>query len=157
MRTKTSLILPIIFAALTLCINSCSIQDVSVGTPKDVKVNSLSLSGINIEGKIPIENPNKFGFNLSKINIDVYVNDIHIGCINKREKIHIKPQSKNSYPLKYDASFKDIVKDPIALTNAFSKGSVIIKLNGYVTASKFLLSKKIKVEHKENISKFKFF
>ena len=157
MKTTTSLILSIIFAALTLCLNSCSIQDVSVGTPKDVKVNNLSLNGISIEGKIPIENPNNFGFNLSKINIEVYVNDINIGRINKREKIHIKPHSKNSYPLKYDATFKDIVKDPITLTNAFTKGSVTIKLSGYVTASKFLLSKKIKVEHKENISKFKFF
>ncbi|MBO7133038.1 MAG: LEA type 2 family protein [Bacteroidales bacterium] len=142
---------------LVAAMSSCAIQEVNVGTPKDVKVQNLSLSGISISGKIPIDNPNSFGFNVKGVKLDVSVNGIPVGCINKKEKIHINPKSNNAYSLNYDASFKDIVKDPVALKNALTKGSVSVKLSGYVKVSKFIVSKKIKVEHQENINKFKFF
>lgn len=142
---------------LVAAMSSCAIQEVNVGTPKDVKVQNLSLSGIRISGKIPIDNPNSFGFNVKGVKLDVSVNGIPVGCINKKEKIHINPKSNNAYSLNYDASFKDIVKDPVALKNALTKGSVSVKLSGYVKLSKFIVSKKIKVEHQENINKFKFF
>ena len=138
-------------------LGSCSIQEVSVGNPKDIKLNSLSFSGISISGKIPVNNPNQFGFNLSRVKLDVSVNGIPIGCINRKERIHISPRSNNSYPINYDASFKDIVKDPMALKDALTKGSATVKLSGYVKVSKFIVSKKIKVEHTENMSRFKFF
>ena len=156
MKTRIS----ILFLTLSIIIvgmSSCSIQEVSVGTPKDIKVNSLSLSGISIGGKIPINNPNSFGFNIKNVKLDVSVNDIPIGCLNKKEKIHINPKSNNAYQINYDASFKDMVKDPITLTNALTRGGATIKLSGFVKVSKFIVSKKIKVEHTENLSKFKFF
>ncbi|MBR3945768.1 MAG: LEA type 2 family protein [Bacteroidales bacterium] len=156
MKTRITILLLALSVAI-VGMNSCAIQEVSVGTPKDVKVNNLSLSGISISGKIPIDNPNSFGFNIKGIKLDVSVNDISIGCLNKRERIHINPKSNNAYQINYDASFKDIVKDPIALKNAFTKGSTTLKLSGYVKVSKFIVSKKIKVEHQENLSRFKFF
>lgn len=156
MKTRITILLLALSVAI-IGMNSCAIQEVSVGTPKDVKVNNLSLSGISISGKIPVDNPNSFGFNIKGIKLDVSVNDIPIGCLNKRERIHINPKSNNAYQINYDASFKDIVKDPIALKNAFTKGSTTLKLSGYVKVSKFIVSKKIKVEHQENLSRFKFF
>ena len=156
MKTRITILLLALSVAI-FGMNSCAIQEVSVGTPKDVKVNNLSLSGISISGKIPVDNPNSFGFNIKGIKLDVSVNDIPIGCLNKRERIHINPKSNNAYQINYDASFKDIVKDPIALKNAFTKGSTTLKLSGYVKVSKFIVSKKIKVEHQENLSRFKFF
>ena len=141
MKTRITILLLALSVAI-VGMNSCAIQEVSVGTPKDVKVNNLSLSGISISGKIPVDNPNSFGFNIKGIKLDVSVNDIPIGCLNKRERIHINPKSNNAYQINYDASFKDIVKDPIALKNAFTKGSTTLKLSGYVKVSKFIVSKK---------------
>ena len=156
MKTRISILL-LVLSMIIVGMNSCSIQEVSVGTPRDMKVNNLSLSGISISGKIPIDNPNKFGFNVKGVKLNVTVNDIPIGCFNKKEKIHIKPKSNNAYSINYDVSFKDIVKDPITLTNAFAKGNVNLKLSGYVKVSKFIVSKKIKVDYQENLSRFKFF
>lgn len=156
MKTRITILL-FAFLMAIIGMNSCNIQEVSVGTPKDVKVNNLSLSGISIVGKIPINNPNTFGFNVKGVKLNVSVNDIPIGCLNKKERIHISPKSNNAYQINYDASFKDIVKDPVALTNALTRGSATLKLSGYVKVSKFIVSKKIKVEHTENLSRFKFF
>lgn len=156
MKTRITIVL-LALSMIIVGMSSCAIQEVSVGTPKDVKVNNLSLSGISIGGKIPIDNPNSFGFNVKGVKLDVTINDIPIGCFNKRDRIHIKPKSNNAYPINYDVSFKDIVKDPITLTNAFTRGNVNLKLSGYVKVSKFIVSKKIKVEHTENLSRFKFF
>ncbi|MBQ2574625.1 MAG: LEA type 2 family protein [Bacteroidales bacterium] len=156
MKTRITILL-FAFSMAIIGMNSCNIQEVSVGTPKDVKVNNLSLSGISIGGKIPITNPNTFGFNVKGVKLNVSVNDIPIGCLNKKERIHISPKSNNAYQINYDASFKDIVKDPVALTNALTRGSATLKLSGYVKVSKFIVSKKIKVEHTENLSRFKFF
>ena len=156
MKTRITILL-FAFLMAIIGMNSCHIQEVSVGTPKDVKVNNLSLSGISIGGKIPINNPNTFGLNVKGVKLNVSVNDIPIGCLNKKERIHISPKSNNAYQINYDASFKDIVKDPVALTNALTRGSATLKLSGYVKVSKFIVSKKIKVEHTENLSRFKFF
>ncbi|MBR4585011.1 MAG: LEA type 2 family protein [Bacteroidales bacterium] len=156
MKTRIS-ILVLVFSMALCGMTSCDIQKISVGTPKDVKLNNLSLSGISISGKIPIDNPNNFGFNVKGVKLNATVNDIPIGCINKKERIHINPKSKDAYQINYDASFKDVVKDPKALIGAFTKGGATLKLSGYVKVSKFLISKKIKVEHQENLSKFKFF
>lgn len=156
MKTRITILL-IAFSMVIFGMSSCAIQEVSVGTPKDIKLNSLNLSGISIGGKIPINNPNTFGFNVKGVKLDVMVNDIPVGCLNKKDRIHINPKSNDAYPINYDASFKDVVKDPIALTNALTKGSVTVKLSGYVKVSKFIVSKKIKVNHTENISRFKFF
>lgn len=156
MKTRISILLIVSLVAI-FGMSSCAIQELSVGTPKDVKINNLNLEGISLGCKIPINNPNTFGFNVKGVKLNVEVNDISIGCINKKDKIHIKPKSNDAYSINYDAAFKDIVKNPVTLVNAFSKGSVTIKLSGHVKVSKFIVSKKIKVEHTENISKFKFF
>ena len=143
--------------ALVMMLQSCSIQHVTVGKPKDGKIDNLSLSGIKFIGKIPINNPNNFGFNLKKAKLDVEVNGIYMGCINKKEKIHIKPNSNETYTLNYDASLKDAVKDPVALKNALLKGSPKVKVSGYVKVSKFIVSKKIDVNFEESLGKFKLF
>jgi len=156
MRTRISILL-IVFAIITLGTCSCAIQEISIGKPKDIKLNNLSFSGISLSGQIPIDNPNNFGFNVKGVKLNVSINNIPIGCLNKKEKIHIKPNSNNAYTINYDASFKDIVKDPVSLKNALTKGSATIKLSGHVKVSKFIFSKKIKVEHQENLSRFKFF
>ena len=156
MKIRISILL-LVLSIMIVGMSSCAIQEVSVGKPQDVKVNDLSFSGISISGKIPINNPNTFGFTVKGVKLDASVNDIPIGCINKKDRIHIKPKSNDAYQLNYDASFKDVVKDPKALIGAFTKGGATLKLSGYVKVSKFLISKKIKVDHQENLSKFKFF
>ena len=50
MKTRITILL-FAFLMAIIGMNSCNIQEVSVGTPKDVKVNNLSLSGISIGGK----------------------------------------------------------------------------------------------------------
>lgn len=156
MKTRISILL-LALSIMIVGMSSCAIQEVSVGSPRDVKLNNLSLSGISISGKIPIENPNNFGFNVKGVKLDVTINDIPIGCLNKKERIHINPKSKDAYQINYDASFKDVVKDPKALIGAFTKGGATLKLSGYVKVSKFIVSKKIKVDHQENLSRFKIF
>lgn len=156
MKAKISILL-LALSILIAGMSSCAIQEVSVGTPKDIKVNSISFSGISISGKIPIDNPNNFGFNVKGVKLNVSLNEIPIGCLNKKERIHINPKSNNAYTINYDASFQDIVKDPLALKNALMKGSATIKLSGYVKVSKFIISKKVKVEHTENLNRFKLF
>ncbi len=154
MKIRTIFLLII---AATISFSSCTLQEISVGKPQDVKVDNISLNGIKISGKIPVNNPNNLGFNINKAKLDIYLNGISIGSLNKHERIHIKPNSNDAYTINYEASFKEIVKDPLALKSAILQGSPTLKLSGYVKASKFIISKKIKVEHQENISKLKLF
>lgn len=156
MKIRT-IILVIIAVMASMCLGSCSLQEISVGKPQDVKVDNISLREIKISGKIPVNNPNNFGFNINKAKLDIYLNGISVGSLNKHERIHIKPHSNDAYTINYEASFKDIVKDPMALKSALLQGSTTLKLSGYVKASKFIISKKIKVEHQENMSRLKLF
>lgn len=149
----------ILITLLSVCImlNSCAIQEVTVDKPKDIKLDKLNFSEIKLSGQIPVNNPNNFGFNVKGVKLDITINGVKVGSLNKHEKIHIKPKSNNAYSINYEAKFKDIIKDPKTLTNAFMQGGAKLQLKGYVKVSKFIISKKIEVEHEQNLGKFKLF
>jgi len=110
----------IIVLAITLSLASCNIQELTVGSPKDVKVEELSMKAVKLELTVPIENPNNFSFKVKNVNLDLIVNGRNVGKVKKMDKVQIPANSKGNYPVSFEITPSD------ALTNILFLMPVIV-------------------------------
>jgi LEA14-like dessication related protein len=126
-------------------------QDLVIGNPEGIKVEELTRKNIGLQIDLPVENPNNFGFTVKGVDLDVYINDTKLGTIKKTDKIKIKSNSNEVYPIGFSVKPSDILVGAWTLIADLSKNQTELKLKGYVKVSKMLISKKIAVDAKQMV------
>lgn len=136
---------------LILMLNSCQMQDLVVGAPDYLRVKELNRKNIVLQIKMPVENPNNFGFTLKAIDMDVFVNNQKIGTVKKTNKVKIKANSSKIYTIDFEIKPSDLLGGAFGLIRDLRKNKVDLEIKGYIKAQKFLISKKIKIENKQEV------
>jgi LEA14-like dessication related protein len=133
MKIKTLLL----FAAAIALLSSCTtVQPVTVSGIQNFQADNISLSP-EISFDALLHNPNHFGLTIQEFKTSASLNDKLIADIFIEKKIRIGADADIPIPLKCKPAIKDIIAS--YLSGSFS-GTV--KLDGYVTAKKFLFRKK---------------
>lgn len=145
-----------IIIALSMVLCSCSFEELSIGKPKNVKCDKLSLQCLKISADIPIENPNNIGFTVNKVSIDLSIGDVKLGTLSKNDKVKIPANSNQTYRVEYEVNPADVVKEPLTLIKAITLGGEL-HMKGYVKASKMLISKKFDVDYTQKLNGLKIF
>jgi hypothetical protein len=65
--------------------------------------------------------------------------------------VHIPKKSKDLYAIKLDVQMKDLGISALSALRELKSRRVMIKLDGSVTVSKFVIVKKIEIEAEESI------
>ncbi|MEA1872832.1 MAG: LEA type 2 family protein [Bacteroidota bacterium] len=141
-----ALILLVVFS-----FTACKIQAPIIGEPTSYELEKLDFKEIKLKIWLPIENPNNIKFNISNVDMDIYVNGLKLGKVTKLEKVHIPKNSKDIYAIKLDVKLKNLGISAISAMRELKSRRVTIRLDGSVTVSKFVIVKKIKVETEESI------
>ncbi len=149
---KTLFISSISFVLFIL--SACSIQNINIGNPTGIEPEELSIKAINLKIFVPIENPNNFSFKIRNVNLDLLVNGRNVGKVNKMDKVQIKANSKETYPVSFRITPADALTNVLFLLKELQNRNPELEVQGTVTVSKFGIPKKIKVEHKQNLDKF---
>ncbi|MDA3911343.1 MAG: LEA type 2 family protein [Bacteroidales bacterium] len=136
---------------LIFSLTACKIQAPIIGEPTSYELEKLDLKEIKLKIWLPIENPNNIKFNISNVDMDIFVNGLKLGKVTKLEKVHIPKNSKDIYAIKLDVQIKDLGISAISAMRELKSRRVTIKLDGSVTVSKFVIVKKIEVEAEESI------
>jgi len=147
---KGQYIYSLIFLVL-FSFTACKIQAPIIGEPTSYELEKLDFKEIKLKIWLPIENPNNIKFNISNVDMDIYVNGLKLGKVTKLEKVHIPKKSKDIYAIKLDVQMKDLGISAISAMRELKSRRVMIKLDGSVTVSKFVIVKKIVVEAEESI------
>ena len=151
MKTNTSHI-GLLFLFLVIHLSSCSdFQEIKVGSPSAIIVKSIRDNKINVDLSIPIVNPNDLQFKITKINLEVIVNDNYLGKITNVKNVLIKGNSNENHIFNLDLEVKSIVKGVISIVNVFGSGKVEIDSKGYIKARSGLIVKSIPVENNATI------
>ena len=151
MKTNTSHI-GLLFLFLVIHLSSCSdFQEIEVGSPSAIIVKSIRDNKINVDLSIPIVNPNDLQFKITKINLEVIVNDNYLGKITNVKNVLIKGNSNENHIFNLDLEVKSIVKGVISIVNVFGSGKVEIDSKGYIKARSGLIVKSIPVENNATI------
>ncbi|MDR2009846.1 MAG: LEA type 2 family protein [Bacteroidales bacterium] len=137
---------------VSLLFSSCDVKDVTVNPPTNVEIQEISLKNVKIKIYIPIENYNDFSFKIKKADLNLYVNGKFAGKIDKIDKLKIESNSKNVYPVYFEFNPKEALTNILPLMNELQQKNAKFEVDGYIKVSKLFITKKIKVNHKQDFS-----
>lgn len=130
----------------------CSCRDfkeIHVSGVKGFKVNKIDTKGISADLLLNIKNPNSTGFSIYRSTFDVMYNGIKLGKARSSKRVHISPNSEETYAFTLKSDFKDIdLMDIMKLVQGGGNGGMV-EVKGDLKAGKFFIKKRFPVNVKE--------
>ena len=144
----------VLFLSLNLLLFSCrNFQEIQVTNIEGLKVNKISMDGIDAQLMLRLKNPNPMGFFLYRSEFEIRYSGIYLGKAKLTKRVKIKGNAEESYGFHLSQDFKNInVLDVLKLLNGASFKNTI-EVKGNLNAGKFLfVRKKVPVDIKEKLS-----
>ena len=134
--------------------NSCSKpKDLKYGAISDVAIKNLSLSGVDVDATIPVENLNGFEIKVEEANLDLSVDGKVVAHVLQSYPVTIAPKTKGDY--KVGASIRLANAGALmTLMGLMNNNSVKnLSLDGTLKAKSFVVTKTVQV-HQNNIQNY---
>ena len=121
---------------------------------KNLTVDKLSFAGAALKVDLVYYNPNNFGLQLNRTDLDVYVDSTFLGHSSQDIQVNISKRDVFTIPLKLDLDVKNLLKNGI--TSMLNK-SVSVRVLGSVKVGKAGIYKSFPVDYTsiQNFSIFK--
>ena len=121
---------------------------------KNLSVDKLSFAGAALKVDLIYFNPNNFGLQLNRTDLDVYIDSTFLGHSSQDIQINIPKRDIFTIPLKLDLDIKNLLKNGI--TSMLNK-SVSVRVLGSVKVGKAGIYKSFPVDYTsiQNFSMFK--
>ena len=116
-------------------------------------MDKLGLKTSTLKTDLVFFNPNNFGLQLKKFDLDVFVDNNFLGHTTNDQLVAIPKKSEFAIPVKMDVEMKNQVKNGF---NALVNKEVTLKVVGTIRAGNGTISKNfpINYEMKQNLSLF---
>ena len=121
---------------------------------KNLSVDKLSFAGAALTVDLVYYNPNNFGLQLNRTDLDVFVDSTFLGHSSQDIQINIPKRDVFTIPLKLNLDVKNLLKNGI--TSLFNK-NVAVRVLGSVKVGKAGIYKSFPVDYTsiQNFSMFK--
>jgi LEA14-like dessication related protein len=153
---KKGLHYPTVFiAAVVLFLSSCQKpKDLVFKEFKNLKVDKLSFAGAALNVDLVYYNPNNFGLQLSRTDLDIFVDSTFLGHSSQNIQVAVPRRDNFTIPLKVDLDVKNLLKNGV--TSLFNK-NVKVRVLGSVKLGKAGIYKTFPVDYTsvQNFSMFK--
>ncbi len=154
MKTIYTLLL-IISSTFVLFLSSChEPKSLEFRNFSNLKVDKLSFAGAALTVDLVYYNPNNFGLQLNRTDLDVFVDSTFLGHSSQDIQVNIPKLNTFTIPLKLDLDVKNLLKNGI--TSLFNK-NVAVRVLGSVKVGKAGIYKSFPVDYTsvQNFSMFK--
>lgn len=140
--------------AVTLLTSCRTPKDLEFREFKNVRVNNLGYANANLTIDLVYYNPNNFGLDLSRTDVDIFVDSTLLGHSTQDIQIPIPKRGVFTIPLKVDLDMKNLLKNSMT---AFLKKEVDVKILGKVRVGKAGVYKTFDVDYtsRQNFSLFR--
>ena len=152
---NTSIRILAIFIALAVSQTSChEPKSLEFREFKNLTLDKLSFAGAALKVDLVYYNPNNFGLQLNRTDLDVYVDSTFLGHSSQDIQVNISKRDVFTIPLKLDLDVKNLLKNGI--TSMLNK-SVSVRVLGSVKVGKAGIYKSFPVDYTsiQNFSMFK--
>lgn len=121
---------------------------------KNLKVDQLSFSGAALNVDLVYYNPNNFGLQLSRTDLDIFVDSTFLGHSTQNIQVAVPRKGNFTIPLKVDLDVKNLLKNGVA--SLFNK-DVKVRVLGSVKLGKAGVYKTFPIDYTsvQNFSMFK--
>ncbi len=128
---------------------SCNVNEVEIGDIEKMSFEGFDANGLGIKVMLPVKNPNNFPFVITKINIDININDHDLGTVNDISKIRIPANSEQSHPVTFNINLSGgLLGGGMIMLRLYRAAKLHVKLSGEIKVRSFLVSKKITINEK---------
>ncbi|MCH7658133.1 MAG: LEA type 2 family protein [Bacteroidetes bacterium] len=144
-------IFAIFFIAFLFFVSCSPVEEVRIGPATGIEINGLSGKQISFKVMVKIENPNRKGFTLHTLDLDVLLNGIYIGQIKSTEKVKIPERSSQVHAFPLSVELKSLSLSIFTLMNLFLHRYIDVELKGMAKINSGLMRKKIPINEQEKI------
>ena len=152
---NTSLLLILISCVLLFLQSSChEPKSLEFKEFKNLTVDKLSFAGAALKVDLVYYNPNNFGLQLNRTDLDVYIDSTFLGHSSQDVQVNVPKRDVFTIPLKLDLDVKNLLKNGIS--SMFNK-NVSVRVLGSVKVGKAGIYKSFPVDYTsiQNFSLFK--
>ena len=141
--------------ALVLTAVSCKVSEVNVGDVKNVQIQDMDKNKMCLQLDLPIENTNNFKFKITKVNLEVTLNQSSLGKVKKFNKVTVPANSNQVHSFIFEIQYKDLMNNTFSLIGGLLKNRADIKIDGYIKVRAFMfISKKIDIHEDNSVKLF---
>ncbi len=130
-------------------------NNVEVGKIEDLIFNSFKENIVELSLKVPISNPNNFGFRIKEINLRTTVNSYYLGRVTSDDVIIIPAKSNEIHNLKIKLRITNIIQGITVFFSLFKEDNIEVEIEGYIKFKSVLITRKIYVKETALINSFK--
>ena len=130
--------------ALILSFSSCSIKEPEFREVKKLAIKKAGLKSSTLTMEVVMHNPNGFGVDLSRADLDLYIDDSFLGRTEQQYKVHIPKNSDFSVPVSLEVNTKTVLKNSL---NVLLNEKVAFKAMGSIRLGKKGVYKTFKVDY----------
>lgn len=137
----------VIFSAMVL-VSCTGLEGIEVGEIEDINFNRVADRSVEFEVLMPIENPSGLRFRIVDVDLDVYINDEHLGKIRNVDNVLIPSRSSELYTFPLKVEFANILRGAVSMFNFFLDRKAHIEVKGEIRVRSFPFARSIPVEEK---------
>lgn len=100
---------------------------------KNLSIERLGFASSFVTMDIVYFNPNSYGLQLNRTDLDIYINDVLLGHTAQEYQITIPRQDTFAIPLKIEVDMRNLLKNGL---NVLLKNEVMVKVTGTVKVGK---------------------
>ena len=149
----------IIFAVLLIACASCMLlccappKALEYREARNFTVEKLGFSSSAVKMGLVYFNPNNYGLQLKRTDLDVYINNVYLGHTSQEYQVTIPRKEEFSIPIHIDVDMRNLFKNGLSL---LSKNEVMVKLTGSVKVGKanVFISFPVNYEEKQSFALF---
>lgn len=143
----------IVFFSMTVLVSCGPPKALEYRSFKNFRVEKLGFASSAVKMDIIYFNPNNYGLQLKKTDLDVYINNVLLGHTSQEYQVTIPKKEEFSIPIQFDADMKNLLKNGLSV---FSNKEVTVKCTGSVKVGKanVFISFPVNYEEKQVFSLF---
>ena len=146
--------LSILLSLFTLALlASCSVQDPEFRSIDNIEVLDANKKTIKVQAEALLYNPNSFSITIQEAQVDVKVNGLDIGKVERDTEQEVSGKSEFSIPFIIQVPVSAISDNPLAgLFNLAMGQPIKVEYTGFVKAKALGITKKVDLDDAKEIS-----
>ncbi|MFW5943685.1 MAG: LEA type 2 family protein [Bacteroidota bacterium] len=143
----------ILFFIVTLSLMGCkTYKPLEIGEPRNLKLESLSESTVDLSMELPIRNPNIYRIKVTRVEGSAFINDKKAGDIKNTEKVRLAANSDRIHDVMLRVDYSDLLSGGMSVMSILREGEVTLSLKGSLIARSFLYKKELDFDRESKVN-----